>query len=432
MTRRVTTPPAHFVLKESSVVVPQERIHGLAMKPPMISRVVGLVVLLMSGGPLAAQELSVYSEASALGPNTPDEPLRKRYSSEAAAGFLDAVALNWRGEQKCFACHTDYAYLLARPAIAWDVPAHRQIRSAAERAAKQDGLQAEEPGRSSEAVLLAAALAINDAQTTRTLHPITRRALDRMWTLQRDDGTWPWPTKCKWPPSEIDEHFGAITAALAAGMAPGEYRQTPQAKQGLEKIRTFLGHHPPATTYQRGMLLWVSRYVEGIMSAAQKKAAVEELLSLERPDGGWAFASLGHWQRSDGKPQDTETSDGYGTGFAIYVLRMAGVPSQHSQIQKGIDWLKTHQRSSGRWYTRSANKDSKHYITHEGTAFAVMALAAPLPAEKAVRIIPVLGLVEIECVEPAILRLGRRHRAAETGQERSRGGDAHVPQQARQ
>jgi squalene-hopene/tetraprenyl-beta-curcumene cyclase len=55
--------------------------------------------------------------------------------------------------------------------------------------------------RSSEAVLLAAALAINDAQTTRTLHPATRRALDRMWTLQRDDGVWLWPTKCKWPPA---------------------------------------------------------------------------------------------------------------------------------------------------------------------------------------------------------------------------------------
>jgi squalene-hopene/tetraprenyl-beta-curcumene cyclase len=124
------------------------------------------------------------------------------------------------------------------------------------------------------------------------------------------------------------------------------------------------------------MLLWASRYVEGILSEAAKKAAVEELLSLQRPDGGWAFASLGNWQRSDGKPQDRQTSDGYGTGFAVYVLRMAGVPSQHSQIQTGIDWLKTHQRSSGRWYTRSANKDSKHYITYEGTAFALMALAA--------------------------------------------------------
>jgi squalene-hopene/tetraprenyl-beta-curcumene cyclase len=350
-------------------------IKEFTMKRKIAYRVVGLVLFLMGGGPLAAEEVSSYKEAVELAPNTPEEPLRERYSPQAAARFLDSVALNWQREQKCFACHTDYAYLLARPTVAWDVPAHRLIRSAAERAAEHDGSQAEEPMRSTESVLLAAALAINDAQTSGTLHPLTRRALDRMWTLERDDGAWPWPIQCKWPPSEIDECFGVTTAALAVGMAPEEYRQTPQAKEGLEKIRKFLGRNPPATTYQRGMLLWVSRYVDGIMNQPQKDAAVKELLSLQRPDGGWAFASLGNWQRSDGKPQDRQTSDGCGTGFAIYVLRMAGVPAQHPQIQKGIDWLKTHQRASGRWYTRSAKKDSKHYVTNEGTAFALMALA---------------------------------------------------------
>jgi hypothetical protein len=113
----------------------------------------------------------------------------------------------------------------------------------------------------------------------------------------------------------------------------------------------------------------------GEFQEAEKRAAVAELLSLQRPDGGWAFASLGDWQRADGQPPDRQTSDGYGTGFAVYVLRTAGLPAQHPQIQKAVAWLKTHQRSSGRWYTRSANKDSKHFLTHEGTAFALMALA---------------------------------------------------------
>jgi squalene-hopene/tetraprenyl-beta-curcumene cyclase len=325
---------------------------------------------------LASEEQSAYQETVALAPITPEEPLREQYSAEAAVDYLDALALNWQREQKCLACHANFAYLIARPAVSWDVPVHRQIRLAAERAVEGENLPAEEPERSSQAVLLAAALAVNDAKTTRTSHPLTRRALDRMWTLERGDGTWPWPTGCKWPPSEIDEFYGVAVAALAAGVAPGEYRQTPQAKQGLEKIRGFFSRNPPATTYQRGLLLWISRYLDGIMGEAQKKAAVDELLALQRPGGGWAFAALGSWQRSDGKPQDTRTSDGYGTGFAVYVLRMAGLPAQHPQIQKGVGWLKTHQRSSGRWYTRSANKDSKHLIANEGTAFALMALAA--------------------------------------------------------
>jgi squalene-hopene/tetraprenyl-beta-curcumene cyclase len=46
------------------------------------------------------------------------------------------------------------------------------------------------------------------------------------------------------------------------------------------------------------------------------------------------------------------------------------------QIQQGVAWLKSHQRASGRWFTRSLHADSKHDISHAGTAFAVLALAA--------------------------------------------------------
>ena len=55
------------------------------------------------------------------------------------------------------------------------------------------------PRWDTEVVATAAALAINDAATTGTLHPLTRRALDRMWTLQKPDGDWDW-LKCDWPP----------------------------------------------------------------------------------------------------------------------------------------------------------------------------------------------------------------------------------------
>ena len=92
------------------------------------------------------------------------------------------------------------------------------------------------------------------------------------------------------------------------------------------------------------------------------------------------MATLGDWKRSDGKEQDLETSDGYGTGFVIYALRSAGVSTDSDQIQRGVKWLKTHQRTSGRWFTRSLNKDNRHFISHAGTAMAVMALSASDPA----------------------------------------------------
>ena len=115
-------------------------------------------------------------------------------------------------------------------------------------------------------------------------------------------------------------------AALATGAAPGEYRQTPQAGQGLEKIRTYLRQNRAATPYQRALLLWTSRYLPDVLSETEKKNAIAQVLGLQRPDGGWSFASLGKWQRSDGKPQDTQTSDGYGTGFALYVLHRQAYP----------------------------------------------------------------------------------------------------------
>jgi len=76
----------------------------------------------------------------------------------------------------------------------------------------------------------------------------------------------------------------------------------------------------------------------------------------------------------DKKPHDPNTPDAYGTGLAIIVAREMGIPAEDERLQKGIEWLKSNQRQSGKWFTRSPAEDSKHYITNTGTAFAVLAL----------------------------------------------------------
>ena len=123
------------------------------------------------------------------------------------------------------------------------------------------------------------------------------------------------------------------------------------------------------------MLLWATSYLDGIITAKEKEQTIEKLLALQKEDGGWPLASLGDWQRSDGKEQDVQTSDGYGTGFVVYALRRSGVPATDPAIERGVQWHKSNQRESGRWFTRSLNKDNKHFISHAGTAMAVMALA---------------------------------------------------------
>lgn len=306
------------------------------------------------------------------GPNRADEPFIEEFSFSAAVRFMDSAALSWQKERKCFACHSNYAFLIARPSVTYEVPVHKAIRSALEHLA-------ENPRRTSywvtEAVMVASILAQNDAATTGKLHPVTRKALDRIWTAQREDGGWTWLDDNE-PPSEIDDHYGVTMAALGVGVAPDNYSGTPAAKKGLENIRRYFRNNPPVNMHHRAMKMLASLHVDGIMTSSEHQEVIKNLFALQKSDCGWGLATLGNWKRSDDKEQDYESSDGYGTGFTIYVLRRAGVSAEDPRIQKGITWLKMNQRASGRWFTRSMKQDSKHYITHSGTAYAILALVA--------------------------------------------------------
>lgn len=307
------------------------------------------------------------------GANRADEPLAE-FSPERAGRFLDAAALNWQKSRQCFTCHTNFAYLMARPALSADVPAHAEARAYLEELV-DERWQSQGPRWDAEVVMAAAVLAFNDAATSGKLHPATRKALDRIWTVQRGDGGFDW-LKCDWPPMESDDDYGAPMAVIGVGVAPEGYAQTEAARAGLEKLRGYLKAHPAPTLHHRAMWLWASSYVDGFLSDDERQSVIDELLAMQHADGGWGLASLGDWKRKDGAPQDKDASDGYGTGFVIFVLRRAGLAADDPRLQKGLAWLKANQRASGRWFSRSLHTDNMHFITHAGTAYAVMALAA--------------------------------------------------------
>jgi squalene-hopene/tetraprenyl-beta-curcumene cyclase len=312
-------------------------------------------------------------------PNSPDEPLAERFSIDRAARFLDAVAVSWTREKQCGTCHTNYAYLMARPAAkGGDPEAMAEVRSFfEERVAHWDDAKKEsKPRWDAEVVATAAALALNDAATSGKLDPLTRKALDRIWTLQKDDGSWDW-LKCDWPPYEHDDYYGAVLAAIAVGHAPDDYRDAASAREGLMKLRGYLRSTPAPDLHHRALLMWASTKLDGLMTPSEREQTIKDLLALQRPDGGWNLPSLGEWKRHDGSPNDKDApSDGYGTGFVVTILRRAGQPADAEPIRRGVDWLKGHQRASGRWFTRSLNNDKYHYITHAGTGFAILALSS--------------------------------------------------------
>lgn len=300
------------------------------------------------------------------------------YSLERATRYLDAAALDWQQTKKCGACHTNYACLMARPAVTSLLPAPKAMRGFFEELVEKQW-PAKGPRWDAEVVMAAFTLAFHDRQTTGKLHAASRTALDRMWTVQRADGGFNW-LKCGWPPMESDDHYGATIAALAAGLAPDQYAQSDTARRGLGNIRKYLAANRAPSLHHRAMLLWASNHVAGILDHKQQQEALEELFAGQLADGGWAVAGLlAEWkehQRKDKLQQITDKSDGYATGFVVFVARQAGVPASDPRIGRAIAWLKANQKESGRWFTPSPTKDSKHLITNAGTAYAVMALAA--------------------------------------------------------
>jgi squalene-hopene/tetraprenyl-beta-curcumene cyclase len=307
-------------------------------------------------------------------PTQPDEPLAKQFSATKAAEYLDSVGVNWTRTQKCITCHTNMPYLTARPLLPGD-DGWKEVRAFLEKDV-ESWSNGGKPRGDTYVVATAFALAFNDAQKSGKLHDATRAALDRMFDVQLKTGEWNW-LKCDWPPLEHDDYYGATLAALAVGIAPGDYAKTDKAVAGINKLRAYFKKTSAPDLHHTAMLLWASTKLDGLMTADEQKKAIAALKEKQHKDGGWCLPSLGKYNRRDDEktPNDPNAdSDGYGTGFVTYVLLQAGVKPNDAAVANGVKWLKANQRESGRWYTRSLNNDKAHYITNAGTAFCVLAL----------------------------------------------------------
>jgi len=326
-------------------------------------------VLVISAGLVSA-------DTSIPAPTRPDEPMAKSFSPARAAAYIDGVGLAWTRDRKCATCHTNVPYMLARPKLSGgDSAPMKEVREFLE--ATVTKWEKQKPKNDYEVVATAFALAGNDAATTGKLHPLTRTALDKVWTVQKADGSWKWPD-CDWPPLEHDQFYGVAFVAVALALAPDVYAETPAARAGLKKMQGYMKTNPPTELHHRATLLWASAKIDGLLTDADKAATLAELRKLQLPDGGWNLPSLGPYpMRRDGKtPNPTDVSDGYATGFVTFVLRQAGVSADDPAIKKAISWLKENQRESGRWFTQSVGGGKAHYITNAGSSFAILALDA--------------------------------------------------------
>ena len=308
-------------------------------------------------------------------PTKSDEAKVASWSATKAGEYLDAVGVNWTRDRQCMTCHTNIAHVMAGPALPPANVGWKEVRKFLEDDVKSWSTSGKPKGDAF-IVVNAVALAFTDARTTGKLHELTKVALDRMWTVQLKSGEWNW-LKCELSPLEHDDYYGAVLAAVAVGMAPDRYAESDAAKAGLTKLKAYLKATPAPDLHHKAMLLWANSLLKDLMTDDDAKATIVELQKLQHADGGWCLPSLGNYIRRDKTPNDPAApSDGYGTGFTLFVLRQAGVSQDDKTIMAGVKWLKANQRESGRWYTRSLNNDKAHYITNAGTAFCVLALDA--------------------------------------------------------
>jgi hypothetical protein len=174
-------------------------------------------------------------------------------------------------------------------------------------------------------------------------------------------------------------------AAVAVGGAPDGYASSPGVAVQVSRLRDYLSRTADTQhVFNQLMALWASTALPDTLTGGQQRAIVDEAIRLQRPDGGWSLSSLGPFERRDGTPVDPE-SDGYATGLVTMALQRAGVASQvhdDASLQRGLLWLRQHQRPDGSWPASSLNKerdpdsDRGRFMRDVATSYAVLALIA--------------------------------------------------------
>lgn len=324
---------------------------------------------------------------------TADEKTRSELSIQAAAEYLENGSVAWNGQRKCVSCHTNGTYMTIRPALTKSLGAPGEATRTffleqLTKLSTEPSEKLRESTRPAQVIYIAAGLAEWDAAITGKLSDETDKALKLMFAIQESNGTWG-SLNC-WPPFESDAYHEATVAAMAAAAAPGWLEKVASSSDlketaaAVERLKTYLRTQAPLHDYSRVLLLWTASRMPDLLTEDQKKELIATVQKHQKADGSWSIRSFaapeawGGGNRADKLKAEPEFADppgdGHMTGLAIIVLRSSGVPASDEKIQSGIRWLKANQRESGRWWTRSLNTDSWHFITYSGTAYPLLAL----------------------------------------------------------
>lgn len=215
---------------------------------------------------------------------------------------------------------------------------------------------------------LAGMAAQNDAPTAGTA-----AAASVLARQQRPEGNWTFSM----PRIPMQSSTFTTTAlAIKSLLAYAPKADAAATKEQIEKAKAWLLKAPAKTSDDLAFRLLGLKWAGA--TSEEMQTAIDDLLAQQLADGGWAQAPGMH-------------TDGYATGQAVYALRVAGVPTTHPVVQKGVQYLLRTQDDDGSWFVTKraipANNyfdasfphGESQYSSYNGTNWAVMALLECLP-----------------------------------------------------
>ena len=285
-------------------------------------------------------------------PVPPAQPQQVRRAVERAIGYLQTESAAWLKTRKCAACHHVPMPLWAlgeagRQGYAID---GRFLADTVESLlGSRDKLMASKifpdpaappdprpQGRGLNMGLPFLAVAARSLPELEQRHEQSLKLIvEEIVRKQRPDGSWEFFATLRRPP--INESQATDTAWIILALVGETGPDAPESRRvALSRASAWLDAARPTDLHQEKVL----RLLLAIHSGKPRdtmQTAIDELLALQRADGGW----------SQTVPE--LKSDAFATGQTLYVLSRAGFTSERPEIQRGIDFLVATQNPDGSW-----------------------------------------------------------------------------------